>query len=87
DTPSETGEPSKTAEPSETGTPSEKSTDSADEGAKDDKQPAAAPQALIIDPTEITSEDFLNKGVTLGVTGAQPGEKITIVVEHAQGKV
>ncbi|MBR7502587.1 LPXTG cell wall anchor domain-containing protein, partial [Mycobacterium tuberculosis] len=27
------------------------------------------------------------KGVTLGVTGAQPGEKITIVVEHAQGKV
>ncbi|RAG68633.1 hypothetical protein DN536_35110, partial [Burkholderia multivorans] len=53
----------------------------------DDKQPAAAPQALIIDPTEITSEDFLNKGVTLGVTGAQPGEKITIVVEHAQGKV
>ena len=76
-----------TARPSETGTPSEKSTDSTDEGAKDDKQPAAAPQALIIDPTEITSEDFLNKGVTLGVTGAQPGEKITIVVEHAQGKV
>lgn len=85
-TPSETESqpsPTETGTPSETGDPSPSSS----EGTNDDEQPAAAPQALIIDPTEITSEDFLNKGVTLGVTGAQPGEKITIVVEHAQGKV
>lgn len=83
--PTETGQPS----PTETGTPSETGdpSPSSSEGTNDEEKPAAAPQALIIDPTEITSEDFLNKGVTLGVTGAQPGEKITIVVEHAQGKV
>ena len=56
-----------------------------DDGEK--KGAATATQALIIDPTEISSEDFLNEGIKLGITGAQPGEKITITVEHAQGKV
>lgn len=54
---------------------------------KEKKGATAATQALIIDPTEISSEDFLNKGIKLGITGAQPGEKITITVEQAQGKV
>src|SRR5699024_6781280 len=66
---------------------SSESTGPASPGSEDKKEPAAAKQALSIDPTEISSEDFLNEGVKLGVTGAQPGEKITITVEHAQGKV
>jgi LPXTG-motif cell wall-anchored protein len=56
-------------------------------GTDEKKAPAAAKQSLYIDPTEISSEDFLNKGIKLGVSGAQPGEKVTITVEHAQGKV
>ncbi len=70
------------AEPSETTAPASPGTD---DGEK--KAAATAAQALIIDPTEISSEDFLNEGIKLGITGAQPGEKITITVEHAQGKV
>src|SRR5699024_2589705 len=66
---------------------SSESTGPASPGSEDKKEPAAAKQALSIDPTEISSEDFLNEGIKLGVTGAQPGEKITITVEHAQGKV
>ncbi|WP_309131949.1 LPXTG cell wall anchor domain-containing protein [Brevibacterium sp.] len=54
---------------------------------KDAPQAVAAQAALIIEPTEISSENFLNKGVKLGITGAEPGEEITVVVEHAQGKV
>ena len=68
--------------PSETTAPASPGTD---DGEK--KAAATATQALIIDPTEISSEDFLNEGIKLGITGAQPGEKITITVEHAQGKV
>ncbi|NJC55830.1 LPXTG cell wall anchor domain-containing protein [Brevibacterium marinum] len=58
-------------------------------GTDEDEKEAAstATQALIIEPTEISSEDFLNEGIKLGITGAQPGEKISITVEHAQGKV
>ncbi|WP_193095873.1 LPXTG cell wall anchor domain-containing protein [Brevibacterium sp. FME17] len=70
------------AAPSETTAPASPGTD---EGEK--KAAATATQALIIDPTEISSEDFLDEGIKLGITGAQPGEKITITVEHAQGKV
>ncbi len=70
------------AGPSETTAPASPGTD---DGEK--KAAANATQALIIDPTEISSEDFLNEGIKLGITGAQPGEKITITVEHAQGKV
>src|SRR5699024_437775 len=66
---------------------SSESTGPASPGSEDKKEPAAAKQALSIDPTESSSEDFLNEGIKLGVTGAQPGEKITITVEHAQGKV
>ena len=77
------------AGPSETTAPASPGTDDgekkADDGEK--KGAATATQALIIDPTEISSEDFLNEGIKLGITGAQPGEKITITVEHAQGKV
>lgn len=64
-------------------------TASASPGTDDEEKEAAttATQALIIDPTEISSEDFLGEGIKLGITGAQPGEKITITVEHAQGKV
>ena len=54
----------------------------------EDKKPAAAAQAsMFIDPTEISSEDFLSDGIKIGVSGAQPGEKVSITVEHAQGKV
>ena len=54
----------------------------------EDKKPAAAAQAsMFIDPTEVSSEDFLNDGIKIGVSGAQPGEKVSITVEHAQGKV
>lgn len=53
----------------------------------ENKAATTATQALIIEPTEISSEDFLGEGIKLGITGAQPGEKITITVEHAQGKV
>ncbi len=81
-------------EKSEDSTTDEKSEDKASEstgpaspGSDEKKAPAAAKQSLFIDPTEISSEDFLNKGIKLGVSGAQPGEKITITVEHAQGKV
>lgn len=70
------------ADPSETTAPASPGTD---DGEK--KAATTATQALIIDPTEISSEDFLNEGIKLGITGAQPGEKITITVEHAQGKV
>lgn len=63
------------------------STGSASPGSEEKKAPAAAKQSLFIDPTEISSEDFLDEGIKLGVSGAQPGEKITITVEHAQGKV
>ena len=54
----------------------------------EDKKPAAEAQAsMFIDPTEVSSEDFLNDGIKIGVSGAQPGEKVSITVEHAQGKV
>ena len=54
----------------------------------EDKKPAADAQAsMFINPTEVSSEDFLNDGIKIGVSGAQPGEKVTITVEHAQGKV
>lgn len=82
DTPSESTTPAPTPSETKTG-----ETTAPVSPGTDEKKPAAAAQSLIIDPTEISSEDFLNKGVKLGVTGAQPGEKITIVVEHAQGKV
>jgi hypothetical protein len=42
---------------------------------------------MFINPTEVSSEDFLNDGIKIGVSGAQPGEKVSITVEHAQGKV
>ncbi|QCP04640.1 LPXTG cell wall anchor domain-containing protein [Brevibacterium sp. CS2] len=49
----------------------------------------AAAFSIAIDPTEISSSDFADddKGVTITVTGAQPGEQITVQVEHAQGQV
>ncbi len=54
----------------------------------EDKKPAAAAQAsMFINPTEVSSEDFLNDGIKIGVSGAQPGEEVSITVEHAQGKV
>ncbi|MGJ5725039.1 LPXTG cell wall anchor domain-containing protein [Brevibacterium sp. H602] len=54
----------------------------------EDKKPAAAAQAsMFINPTEVSSEDFLSDGIKIGVSGAQPGEKVSITVEHAQGKV
>ncbi|MFE1082195.1 LPXTG cell wall anchor domain-containing protein [Brevibacterium sediminis] len=54
----------------------------------EDKKPAAAAQAsMFINPTEVSSEDFLNDGIKIGVSGAQPGDKVSITVEHAQGKV
>lgn len=102
ETPKPTETESGTSEPTETegaddksdaaeapkAAPSEKTAPASPGADKGEKKAAAtATQALIIDPTEISSEDFLGEGIKLGITGAQPGEKITITVEHAQGKV
>ncbi|RBP67092.1 LPXTG-motif cell wall-anchored protein [Brevibacterium sanguinis] len=93
-------EPSAPADASEPAAPTAPDTDAP--AAKPSETAEAAPSpgteenapkavqaqaALSIEPTEISSEDFLNKGIKLGITGAEPGEEITIVVEHAQGKV
>ena len=80
-TPEDTGTP--TPEGSATPTP----TESAIPGDTD--EPAVAAFGISIDPTEISSADFADedKGVTITVTGAQPGEQITVQVEHAQGQV
>ena len=100
ETESETPEPTETDDKSEAPAPTEAESEApkaqpsetaapASPGTDDDEEKAAttATQALIIDPTEISSEDFLSEGIKLGITGAQPGEKISITVEHAQGKV
>ncbi|SDR97708.1 LPXTG-motif cell wall anchor domain-containing protein [Brevibacterium siliguriense] len=63
------------------------STGPASPGSEEKKPAAAAQASMFIDPTEVSSEDFLNDGVKIGVSGAQPGEKVSITVEHAQGKV
>ncbi|WP_413332996.1 LPXTG cell wall anchor domain-containing protein [Brevibacterium sp. GP-SGM9] len=92
---SETDEPAAKPSPSETDDSDASDSDAKDPSAssspgsedEDKKAAPAATQALVIEPTEISSENFLDKGIKLGVTGAKPGEKITITVEHAQGKV
>lgn len=92
---SETDEPAAKSSPSETDdsdasdSDAKESTAPSSPGSEDEDKKAApaATQALVIEPTEISSENFLDKGIKLGVTGAKPGEKITITVEHAQGKV
>ncbi len=100
--PAETEDPAKSGQPTEPAAPKTESADPSKPAPADEETAEAAPSpgtekdapqavqaqaALIIDPTEISSEDFLDKGVKLGITGAEPGEEITIVVEHAQGKV
>ena len=90
--PTESNESGETSEDESTEAAESKSPDTsapASPGTDDGEKKAAttATQALIIEPTEISSEDFLDEGIKLGITGAQPGEKITITVEHAQGKV
>nr|BFF08448.1 hypothetical protein GCM10023233_34170 [Brevibacterium otitidis] len=90
ETPSETATPSETpsatptpsdepsATPSQSPMPTDKPTDSDEE--------KAAPK-LTIDPLEISSADFGKDGVTVTGENFEPGQKVTMVVNHAQGKV
>ena len=84
ETPSETptGEPSAT--PSETTTPSKSPVPTGQPTESDDKK--AAPK-LTIDPLEIASADFGKDGVKIIGENFEPGQKVTMVVNHAQGKV
>lgn len=90
ETPSETpaGEPSAT--PSETPsqtpsqTPSKSPVPTGQPTESDDKK--AAPK-LTIDPLEIASADFGKDGVKIIGENFEPGQKVTMVVNHAQGKV
>lgn len=75
-TPSET--PSETTAPSKSPVPTGQPTDS-------DEQKAAP--KLTIDPLEIASADFGKDGVKIIGENFEPGQKITMVVNHAQGKV
>ncbi|SMX90137.1 LPXTG-motif cell wall anchor domain-containing protein [Brevibacterium iodinum ATCC 49514] len=89
-----TGQPSESEDADNAAEGDKKAEDEAPESTgpaspgTEDKQPAAAAQAsMFINPTEVSSENFLGDGIKLGVSGAQPGEKVSITVEHAQGKV
>lgn len=89
-TETQTSEPSESATPSETPsqtpsqTPSKSPVPTGQPTESDDKK--AAPK-LTIDPLEIASADFGKDGVKIIGENFKPGQKITMVVNHAQGKV
>ncbi|QIN29552.1 LPXTG cell wall anchor domain-containing protein [Brevibacterium luteolum] len=89
-TETQTSEPSESATPSETPsqtpsqTPSKSPVPTGQPTESDDKK--AAPK-LTIDPLEIASADFGKDGVKIIGENFEPGQKITMVVNHAQGKV
>lgn len=83
-TPSETATDTPSATPSETTTPSKSPVPTGQPTESDDKK--AAPK-LTIDPLEIASADFGKDGVKIIGENFEPGQKITMVVNHAQGKV
>ncbi|MCU4297442.1 LPXTG cell wall anchor domain-containing protein [Brevibacterium permense] len=86
-----TGQPSESEDATEDDKKAEdetpESTGPASPGTEDKKPAATAQASMFINPTEVSSEDFLDDGIKIGVSGAQPGEKVSITVEHAQGKV
>ena len=89
-TETQTSETSESATPSETPSqpPSQTSSKSpvptGQPTESDDKK--AAPK-LTIDPLEIASADFGKDGVKIIGENFEPGQKVTMVVNHAQGKV
>ncbi|WP_276544016.1 LPXTG cell wall anchor domain-containing protein [Brevibacterium luteolum] len=89
-TETQTSEPSESATPSETPsqtpsqTPSKSPVPTGQPTESDDKK--AAPK-LTIDPLEIASADFGKDGVKIIGENFEPGQKVTMVVNHAQGKV
>ncbi|MGJ7538887.1 LPXTG cell wall anchor domain-containing protein [Brevibacterium luteolum] len=83
-TPSETATDTPSETPSETTTPSKSPVPTGQPTESDDKK--AAPN-LTIDPLEIASADFGKDGVKIIGENFKPGQKITMVVNHAQGKV
>ncbi|MCT1829723.1 LPXTG cell wall anchor domain-containing protein [Brevibacterium luteolum] len=96
DSPSATSDPSESATPSDTPsatpseTPSETTTPSKSPvptGQPTDSDEQKAAPKLTIDPLEIASADFGKDGVKIIGENFEPGQKITMVVNHAQGKV
>lgn len=88
-TETQTSEPSESATRSETPsqTPSQTpSKPSVPTGQPTESDKKAAPK-LTIDPLEIVSADFGKDGVKIIGENFEPGQKITMVVNHAQGKV
>ncbi|WP_420734486.1 LPXTG cell wall anchor domain-containing protein [Brevibacterium luteolum] len=83
-TPSDTPSATPSATPSETTTPSKSPVPTGQPTESDDKK--AAPK-LTIDPLEIASADFGKDGVKIIGENFKPSQKITMVVNHAQGKV
>ncbi|MCT1691730.1 LPXTG cell wall anchor domain-containing protein [Brevibacterium sp. p3-SID960] len=83
-TPSDTPSATPSETPSETTTPSKSPVPTGQPTESDDKK--AAPK-LTIDPLEIASADFGKDGVKIIGENFKPGQKITMVVNHAQGKV
>ncbi len=83
-TPSETATDTPSATPSETTAPSKSPVPTGQPTDSDEQK--AAPK-LTIDPLEIASADFGKDGVKIIGENFEPGQKITMVVNHAQGKV
>lgn len=83
-TPSDTPSATSSETPSETTTPSKSPVPTGQPTESDDKK--AAPK-LTIDPLEIASADFGKDGIKIIGENFEPGQKITMVVNHAQGKV
>ncbi|MBD8019714.1 LPXTG cell wall anchor domain-containing protein [Brevibacterium gallinarum] len=96
DSPSATSDPSESATPSDTpsATPSETPSETTapskspvPTGQPTDSDEQKAAPKLTIDPLEIASADFGKDGVKIIGENFEPGQKITMVVNHAQGKV
>ncbi|WP_236863645.1 LPXTG cell wall anchor domain-containing protein [Brevibacterium daeguense] len=98
-TESDTGTPAPTATDTETETPEASDPASSDPestatestpgaGASDDVVTAMA-ATIRISPTEISSAEFADseEGVIISGSGFAEGERVTVTVEHAQGKV
>lgn len=74
--------------PTESGSSSPTESGSSSAAAAEKREAAASPK-LSVDPKEISSENFTatKGGVTITVEDVSPGESVSLVVQHAQGKV
>ncbi|GAA1365875.1 LPXTG cell wall anchor domain-containing protein [Brevibacterium luteolum] len=101
-TPSPSDSPSATSDPSESATPSDTPSATPSETPSETTAPSKSPvptgqptesddkkaePKLTIDPLEIASADFGKDGVKIIGENFEPGQKVTMVVNHAQGKV